>query len=132
MSEKGNHLFSQFIVSDVDEKGEDIIQLITSDEEESELESTPDELAIMPIKNTVLFPGVIMPITVSRKKSIKLVKQAYKSGDRLIGVVTQKKDKVEDPKSKDLFKIGTIAKIVKNAGNARRQHHSYYTRQAAF
>ena len=95
-----------------DESGE-IIQLVDTNEE-TELDSgdIPEELPILPIKNTVLFPGVVIPITVSREKSVKLVKKAYK-GDRIIGVVAQKNTKTEEPSSKDIYKIGTIARILK-------------------
>lgn len=70
-----------------------------------------DELPILPVKNTVLFPGVVLPITVGRQKSIKLVKKAYK-GDRIIGVSAQKTD-AEDPKPEDLYEIGVVASILK-------------------
>ena len=95
-----------------DESGE-IIQLVDTNEE-TELDSgdIPEELPILPIKNTVLFPGVVIPITVSREKSVKLVKKAYK-GDRIIGVVAQKNTKTEEPSSKDIYKIVTIARILK-------------------
>ncbi len=95
-----------------DESGE-FVQLIPPalDENNKSL-SFKSELPILPIKNTVLFPGVVIPITVSRKKSIKLVQKAYKD-DRTIGVVAQKNTKVEDPLGKDLFEIGTLAKILK-------------------
>ncbi|MFZ6023016.1 MAG: endopeptidase La [Bacteroidota bacterium] len=72
----------------------------------------PDTLPILPLRNTVLFPGVVLPITVGRDKSIKAVNEAYKS-DKLVGVLTQKDVNVEDPDPKDLCAIGTIAKIVK-------------------
>src|SRR3978361_708014 len=72
----------------------------------------PDELPILPLRNTVLFPGVVLPITVGRDKSIKAVNDAYK-GDKLIGVVAQKDTAVEDPQGKDLEDIGTVAKIIK-------------------
>jgi len=87
---------------------------LLSQEEENEMnkEKVPEELAILPIRNTVLFPGVIFPISVGRDKSIKLVKQAYK-GDKKIGVVSQKKSEVEDPGFEDLYEIGTLAHIVK-------------------
>ncbi len=71
-----------------------------------------DELPILPLRNTVLFPGVVLPITVGRDKSIKAVTDAYKT-DKLIGVVAQKDSDVEDPTISDLEDIGTIAKIVK-------------------
>jgi ATP-dependent Lon protease len=72
----------------------------------------PDTLPILPLRNTVLFPGVVLPITVGRDKSIKAVNEAYKS-DKLVGVLAQKDANVEDPEPKDLCSIGTIAKIVK-------------------
>jgi len=97
----------------VDEDSDELIQLIAPEDDEKNKKFTaPDELSILPLKNTVLFPGVIIPITVGRKKSIKLVKQAY-SGDRIIGVVAQKSSKKEDPNIKDIYTTGTIAKIVK-------------------
>lgn len=95
-----------------DETGE-LIQLISTDEEASmKEENLPDSLPILPLRNTVLFPGVVIPITVGRQKSIKLVKKAYK-GDRIIGVLAQSNGKVEDPQVDDLYKVGTVAKILK-------------------
>ena len=72
----------------------------------------PDTIALLPLRNTVLFPGVVLPITVGRDKSIKAVTDAYK-GDKLIGVVAQRDSSVEDPAVVDLEQIGTVAKIVK-------------------
>lgn len=72
----------------------------------------PDEIPLLPLRNTVLFPGVVLPITVGRDKSIKAVNEAYK-GDKLVGVVAQKDSNVEEPATTDLEKIGTVAKIVK-------------------
>lgn len=72
----------------------------------------PDEIAILPLRNTVLFPGVVLPITVGRDKSIQAVNDAYK-GDKLVGVVAQKDSNVEEPGVDDLEKIGSIAKIIK-------------------
>ena len=80
-------------------------------ENEPELE-LPSLLPILPLKNTVLFPGVVLPITVGRDKSIQAVKAAYNS-DKLIGVVAQKNGNIEDPTPADLCEIGTVAKIVK-------------------
>jgi ATP-dependent Lon protease len=94
------------------EESEELIQIVTEAEgKELDPENLPDELPILPIKNAVLFPGVVMPITVSRTKSVKLVKKAYK-GDRTIGVIAQSK-KTDEPGFDDLFKVGTIAKILK-------------------
>jgi ATP-dependent Lon protease len=72
----------------------------------------PDEISLLPLRNTVLFPGVVLPITVGRDKSIKAVNDAYKD-TRLIGVVAQKDSSVEDPEGKDLEQVGTVAKIIK-------------------
>jgi len=72
----------------------------------------PNELPILPLRNTVLFPGVVLPITVGRDKSIKAVSDVYKS-DKLIGVIAQTDANIEEPEPKDLCKIGTVAKIVK-------------------
>jgi ATP-dependent Lon protease len=82
------------------------------DEEEMNKEATPDVLAILPLRNTVLFPGVVIPITIGRDKSIKLVKDAYK-GDRIIGVVSQRDVAIEDPTFEELNTIGTVALIIK-------------------
>jgi ATP-dependent Lon protease len=72
----------------------------------------PAELPLLPLRNTVLFPGVVIPITVGRDKSIKAVNDAYKS-DKLVGVVSQKDSQVEEPVANDLVNIGTVAKILK-------------------
>ncbi|MER3463427.1 MAG: endopeptidase La [Chitinophagaceae bacterium] len=72
----------------------------------------PAELALLPLRNTVLFPGIVLPITVGRDKSIKAVNYAYK-GHKLIGVIAQKDSGVEDPNFSDLENVGTVAKIVK-------------------
>lgn len=72
----------------------------------------PDEIALLPLRNTVLFPGVVLPITVGRDKSIKAVNDAYKSG-KLIGVVAQKDSSIEEPAANDLEAVGTVARIVK-------------------
>src|SRR5215213_865933 len=71
-----------------------------------------NEIPLLPLRNTVLFPGVVLPITVGRDKSIKAVNDSYK-GDKLIGVIAQKDSNVEDPEVKDLERIGTVARIVK-------------------
>jgi ATP-dependent Lon protease len=89
-----------------------IIPLNESDQEDTNGIDVPAEIALLPLRNTVLFPGVVLPITVGRDKSIKAVNDAYKA-DKLIGVVAQKDSSVEDPLLKDLELIGTVAKIVK-------------------
>jgi ATP-dependent Lon protease len=72
----------------------------------------PNELPLLPLRNTVLFPGVVLPITVGRDKSIKAINDAYKT-DKLVGVIAQKDSTVEDPGITDLEDIGTVARIVK-------------------
>jgi ATP-dependent Lon protease len=104
---------AQFLSDVSDDETGELIQLISTDEEHSMKEDElPDKLAILPIRNTVLFPGVVIPITVGRQKSIKLVKKAYK-GDRIIGVIAQSNNKVEDPGKDDIYNIGTVARILK-------------------
>ncbi|MBS1487415.1 MAG: endopeptidase La [Bacteroidetes bacterium] len=92
---------------------EELVQLINPETElELRPEDLPEELSILPIKNTVLFPGVIIPITVTRQKSIRLIKKAYQ-GNRIIGVVAQKNKQAEEPTTDDLYRFGTVARIIK-------------------
>lgn len=91
----------------------DFIPLLTPDDEENfEAEKMPDILPILPLRNMVLFPGVVIPITVGRDKSINLIKEAN-LGSKIIGVVAQRNDQIEDPKSEDLHTVGTVANIIK-------------------
>ena len=93
----------------------DFIPIIPLNESESDSMDgieIPNEISLLPLRNTVLFPGVVLPITVGRDKSIKAVNDAYK-GDKLIGVIAQKDSSIEDPETKDLESVGTIAKIIK-------------------
>ena len=95
------------------EKDAEFIPLITAEEEEKMNNADyPDELAILPLRNNVLFPGVVIPITVGRDKSIKLIKDANK-GSKIIGVVSQKNQEVESPEFTDLNTVGTVAQIVR-------------------
>lgn len=89
-----------------------IIPLNESDTDNGQETPVPSVLPLLPLRNTVLFPGVVLPITVGRDKSIKAVNDAYKA-DKLVGVVAQKDSEVEDPTVSDLEDIGTIARIVK-------------------
>src|SRR4028119_1440715 len=89
-----------------------IIPLNEAENENDKITSVPPDLPVLPLRNTVLFPGVVLPITVGRDKSIKAVNDAYK-GNKLIGVLAQTDSTIEDPEIKDLCNIGTIAKIVK-------------------
>src|SRR5665213_2798220 len=88
-----------------------IIPLHENDDANDE-QVIPAELPLLPLRNTVLFPGVVIPITVGRDKSIKAVNDAYKA-DKLVGVVSQKDSQVEEPTVSDLVNIGTVAKILK-------------------
>lgn len=89
-----------------------IIPLNEEEDADADQQPIPTELPILPLRNTVLFPGVVIPITVGRDKSIKAVNDAHKA-DKLIGVVAQKDSNVEEPVVSDLEDIGTVAKIVK-------------------
>ncbi|SKC49144.1 endopeptidase La [Ohtaekwangia koreensis] len=106
-------MFKALPIQLVQEDSDDLIQLINP-EQDTDLkpEDLPEELSILPIKNTVLFPGVVIPITVGRQKSIKLVKKAYQ-GNRIIGVVAQKNSQAEEPTIEELYRTGTVAKIIK-------------------
>ena len=91
----------------------DLIPLMTTEDEEAlELEDLPELVPILPLKNTVLFPGVVIPITVGRDKSIQLIKEANK-GDKVIGVVAQKDQAIEDPTVLDIYPLGTVAQILR-------------------
>ncbi|MHA4807750.1 endopeptidase La [Flavitalea flava] len=89
-----------------------IIPLNESDNENLNDIEVPKELPVLPLRNTVLFPGVVLPITVGRDKSIKAVNDAYKS-DKLIGVLAQRDSNIEDPGVADLEDVGTVARIIK-------------------
>src|SRR3978361_1479188 len=89
-----------------------IIPLTDDGSENNDDQPIPVELPLLPLRNTVLFPGVVIPITVGRDKSIKAVSDAYKA-DKLIGVIAQTDRAVEEPTVSDLEEIGTVAKIAK-------------------
>ena len=100
-------------LSDVIETETEFIPLISpEDEDRMNLEEVPDKLPILPLRNNVLFPGVVIPITLGRDKSIKLIQDAYK-GNKIIGVVSQIDSNIEEPQYVDLFKIGTVAQIIR-------------------
>src|SRR5574343_265633 len=106
-------VFGGHLDSDETESGSDLFPLF-SQQEEKEINklTVPESLPILPIRNTVLFPGVVFPITVGRDKSIKLIKDANK-GDKIIGVFAQKDPETEEPGIADLNTIGTMAQIIK-------------------
>lgn len=106
-------MFKSLATQLVQEDSEELIQLINPEQEmDIKPEDLPEDLSILPIKNTVLFPGVVIPITVTRQKSIRLIKKAYQ-GNRIIGVVAQKNKQAEEPGVEDLYRFGTVGRIIK-------------------
>ncbi|MCH7415797.1 endopeptidase La [Belliella sp. R4-6] len=108
-----NQLYQSLMVGDYAGEG-DLIQLITDDEGDdiNQHENYASDIPILSVRNTVLFPGVVIPITVGRQRSIKLVKKAQK-GDKLIGVCAQINPNNDDPSWDDIYHVGTLAKIIK-------------------
>lgn len=100
------------LVGVIDDETEFIPLMTSEDEEVMNQEETPDVLPILPLRNTVLFPGVVIPITVGRDKSIRLIQDANK-GDKTIGVISQRDDLIEEPDQEHLYKVGTVARILK-------------------
>lgn len=96
----------------LDEESELIPLLTPEDEEEMRKEGVPESLPVLPLRNTVLFPGVVIPITAGRDQSIKLIKEANEK-DKTIAVVAQKNEITENPGAEDIYKIGTMARILK-------------------
>ena len=108
-------IFNNIDKMSFDDLGEEseFIPLMTSEDEEAlEKENLPEVLPILPLTNTVLFPGVVIPINAGRDKSIKLINDANKS-NKLIGVIAQKDIKIENPSIENIFNIGTVAKILR-------------------
>ena len=101
-----------FFLDNIDEKSDLIPLLSLEDEEKINSTKIPKELSILPLKNTVLFPGVVIPVTVGREKSIKLIKDNY-VGKKIIGTVSQKDITIEDPNPTHLNSVGTVAKIMR-------------------
>lgn len=100
--------------SDLISNESEFIPLLTEeDEEQMNTELVPNSLPVLPLRNTVLFPGVVVPITVGRDKSIQLIKDSYNNGNKTIAVVAQKDVKIEEPNFDDLHKTGTQAYILK-------------------
>ena len=112
MSQENIFNIDNLSVQDIDENSELIPLMTTEDEKEIIKENLPKTLPILSLRNTALFPGVVIPITASRDKSIQLIKDAN-NFNKLVGVVAQKNEKVEDHKPNQIYKIGTVAKILK-------------------
>ena len=116
MSDKNRHksrYSSVLFAGDMESDGE-FIPLISDDEDDVDIKKSelPKELPILPLRNTVMFPGVILPITVGREKSIRLINEIYK-GDKVIGTVAQKDYKTNEPEEEDMYRLGTVAHILK-------------------
>jgi len=103
-----------YVISGIHNNGNgEFIPLLTNEEDEKEEKiEVPEIVSLLPLRNNVLFPGVILPISLGRDKSIKLVREAYKNRE-LIGIVAQKNPNIHDPEYKDLYKTGTIASIIR-------------------
>ena len=106
------HLDSLELSDLINEETEFLPLMSDEDEDKISKEDTPDVMSILPLRNTVLFPGVIIPITIGRDRSVKLIKDA-ENGKNSIGVVSQKEFDTELPKLKDLNEVGTVAQILK-------------------
>lgn len=104
----GETLYSSMVEEDV----EFLPLLSLEEDDETKQAAYPETISILPLRNTVLFPGVVLPITVGRDKSIKAVADAFKT-TKLIGVVAQQNGEVEDPDYEHIYKTGTIARIIK-------------------
>lgn len=100
-------------LSDMNEQEPDFIPLYSNEDYDREInDSYPEVLPILPLRNTVLYPGVVIPITVGREKSVKLVREAYNKKN-MIGVVAQKDPNIEDPHFGDIYTCGTVANVMK-------------------
>jgi ATP-dependent Lon protease len=105
-------MFENLMVGEFAGEG-DLIQLITDEEDDQQgKDNYGEEIPVLSVRNTVLFPGVVIPITVGRQRSIKLVKKAQK-GDKMIGVCAQINPNTDDPGWEDIYQVGTLAKIIK-------------------
>jgi ATP-dependent Lon protease len=104
--------FDNLSLQEFDSEAELIPLLTPEDEEEMNNEELPASLPILPLRNTVLFPGVVIPISAGRDKSIKLINDAN-AGNKIIGVVAQKNEEDEDPTKNDINRIGTVARILR-------------------
>jgi len=104
--------FDNMSLQGIDQEAELIPLLTPEDEEEMNNEALPETLAVLPLRNTVLFPGVVIPITAGRDKSINLIKDAN-NGNKTIGVVSQKDEETENPEVKDINTLGTVARILR-------------------
>jgi len=113
MEKKFRKPISEILIPDILDGEGDIVPII-ADGDDGELEDmeVPETIPILSLRNTVLFPGVVLPISIGRPKSIQLIKEAYRN-DKIVGTVAQKDPDIENPNFQDLHSIGTIGQIVK-------------------
>ena len=113
MEKKFRKPVSEILLPDILDGEGDIIPII-ADGDDGELEDVevPETIPILSLRNTVLFPGVVLPISIGRPKSIQLIKDAYRN-NKIVGTVAQKDPDIENPEFQDLHSIGTIGQIVK-------------------
>ena len=113
MSERTDNNFTKILIANSVEDEADFIPLITEEDENSIMTAeVPDTLPILPLRNTVLFPGVILPISVGRKQSMKLIRDIYKKS-KILGTVAQKSPDNDSPGFSDLYPVGTVAQILR-------------------
>jgi len=113
MSRQQQKLMQDFFLSSPVDEDTDFIPLISEEDDESiTMTTVPDTLPILPLRNTVLFPGVIIPITVGRNKSMKLVRDFYQT-TKIIGTIAQKDPNKDDPEASELHKVGTVAQLLR-------------------
>ena len=113
MGENKGQSLKNMIFRGIGDDDAEIIPIIAEgNEEELKNFEAPEVLPILPLRNTVLFPGVVIPITVGRQKSLKLIQDVFR-GDKLLGTVTQYDGSIDDPEQKDLYQVGTVAQILK-------------------
>ena len=104
--------FKNLLLEEITDESSEFLPIITDEKIALNDKNIPDTLPILPLRNTVLFPGVIIPINIGRNKSLKLIQDAYKQ-NAFIGVITQKDTNTENPELNDLYRIGTVAAILK-------------------
>src|SRR5699024_9766935 len=112
MSKSKISFLDSLSLQDLNTDAEFIPLLSPKDEEAMNKEEVPEELAILPLRNMVLFPGVVVPVTAGRDKSIKLINDAN-ANNKVIGIVAQHDQENEDPSFKELHKVGSVARILK-------------------
>jgi ATP-dependent Lon protease len=113
MNNSRNKSKNTFVFSSMDEDDQDFYPIIADgDDDELFSAKVPEVLPILPLRNAVLFPGVVMPISVGRSKSLTLVREAYNES-KMVGTVAQRNGQIEDPVLTDLFHVGTMAEILK-------------------